>query len=107
MSHWTKKYQWRRTWPGETDLNGKPCEDYCAHDGEQYAGRIRLELNGPTKGKWQWAGSYPRPLYGSPLTPNVGYCATAAEAAEAVERYWDASKAMRDQNLCERTSPSA
>lgn len=92
MAEWQKKYEWKRTWPGELDLNGKPFEDYSCFDG-QYAGRIRLEASNLQKGQWHWAGAYPNPMRGSPLMPNAGYCATAAEAAKAVEEYWDAMKA--------------
>lgn len=104
---WSKRYSWRRTWGDETGIDGKKHEDYSAYDGQQYAGRIRLETAGPTKGKWQWAGSAPNPLYGRPPMPNVGYSATAAEAACAVETYWDAAKVVRDERLRQRKSPDA
>jgi hypothetical protein len=92
---WTKKYRWVRAWPAETGWDGKPLEDYCAYDGEEYAGRIRLETEGPMKGKWQWAGSFPSAMRGQPILPNLSYCSSAAVAARAVEIYWDASKARR------------
>jgi hypothetical protein len=91
---WEKKYEWKRTWPGETGIDGKPYEDYSCFDG-QYAGRIRYETAGPTKGLWHWSGAYPKPMHGAPMMPNGGYCETAAEAANAVEEYWDAMKAKR------------
>jgi hypothetical protein len=92
MDDWQKKYEWKRTWPGERDLNDAPFEDYSCFDG-QYAGRIRLEMQDMMKGQWHWVGAYPKPMRGSPIMPNAGYCATAAEAAKAVEDYWDAMKA--------------
>lgn len=93
MTGWQKKCRWQRTWPGETGIDGKPYEDYAAYDGEQYAGRIRLELANLAKGKWHWAGAHPKPFYGEPIMPNAGYLTTAEEAAQMVERYWDAMKA--------------
>ena len=59
----------------------------------QYAGRIRLEMQEMMKGQWHWAGAYPKPMRGSPIMPKAGYCATFAEAAKAVEDYWDSMKA--------------
>jgi hypothetical protein len=92
---WSKKYEWKPTWPGELDLDGQLFEDYSCFDGE-YAGRIRLEAPGATKGLWHWTGSYPKPMRGEPIMPNAGYAPTAAEAAKAVEDYWDAMKARRE-----------
>lgn len=66
---------------------------------DNYAGRIRLETEGPMKRKWQWAGSCPRPMCRRSINPNVGYCSGAALAAQAVEIYWDASKAKRAVRL--------
>lgn len=105
MTDWQKKYRWVRTWGDETGIDGKPQEDYSAYDGDEYARRIRLELNGPTQGKWQWAGSYPTQMHGSPIMPNVGYCSTAALAAKAVEIYWDASKARCEIQLMAKKDP--
>jgi len=87
---WQKKYRWARTWPGETGLDGKPLEDYSAFDGEQYAGRIRLDRESLKKGQWMWAGAYPRGWSKTPIMPNAGWKPTAAEAARAVEEYWGA-----------------
>lgn len=99
MAEREKKYRWRRTWPDEVDLNGKPFEDYVAQDEDIYAGRIRLEENGPTKGLWQWAGSRPPNYRGKPIVPNAGYCKTAADAAKTVEDYWDAMKRKSSRSL--------
>lgn len=96
MTDWQKKYRWVRTWPGETGIDGKPYEDYSAYDGDQYAGRIRLELANLKKGTWHWAGAHPKPFHGEPIMPNVGYLPTAAEAAQKVEDYWDAMKARQE-----------
>lgn len=105
---WSKRYRWVRTWAGETGIDGKPHEDYSAYDGEEYAGRIFFEPHGPTKGLWRWAGSCPRPMFGSPIVPNAGYRKSAASAAKAVEDYWDASKTLRDQRVIEqKKSPAA
>ncbi|MDQ0135686.1 hypothetical protein J2T08_003607 [Neorhizobium galegae] len=90
--NWQKKYRWARTWPGETGLDGKPLEDFAAYDGDQYAGRIRLDHESLKKGQWMWSGAYPKGWKGSPITPNNGFKPTAAEAAQTVEEYWDAMK---------------
>ncbi|WP_152564474.1 hypothetical protein [Neorhizobium vignae] len=92
MSAWTKKHRWQRTWGIETGLDGKPHEDYAAYDGDQYAGRIRFDHESPNKGQWMWSGAYPEGWKGSPIMPNNGFKPTAAEAAQAVEEYWDAMK---------------
>ncbi|UVC12410.1 sulfotransferase (plasmid) [Rhizobium sp. TH2] len=92
---WERKYEWKRTWPDDRGLDGKPLEDYSCFDG-QYAGRIRFEPAGPTKGLWQWSGAYPKPMRGAPVMPNGGYADSAAEAARAVEEYWDV---MRDLHM--------
>jgi hypothetical protein len=105
MTDWQKKYRWVRTWPGETGIDGKPHEDYSAYDGEVYAGRIRFEESNLKKSQWHWAGSYPKPMFGSPIMPNAGYCSSAAVAANAVEIYWDASKARRDIHLMAKKDP--
>ncbi len=89
---WKKKYPWVRTWPEDRGLDGKPLEDYSAYDGEQYAGRIRLDLETLKKGQWQWSGAYPKGWHGTPIMPNAGFAPTAAEAARTVEEYWDAMK---------------
>jgi hypothetical protein len=93
---WQKKYRWRRTWPDETDLDGKPFEDYCAFDGDLNAGRIRLDRESLKKGQWRWSGSYPPSFRGSPIMPNAGYARTAADAAKAAEEYWDRMKSRRE-----------
>lgn len=94
---WQRRYRWIRSWPGERGLDGKPLEDYCAYDGEQYAGRIRLDRETLKKDQWNWAGAYPKKLYGSPIVPNAGWLPTAAEAAKKVEDYWDAMKALVEE----------
>ena len=93
---WTRNYRRVRTWGDETGIDGKRHMDYSCFDG-QYAGRIRFESSGPTKGLWQWSGAYPKPMRGSPIMPNAGYCQTVAEAAKAVEDYWDAMKERKAQ----------
>jgi hypothetical protein len=90
---WQKKYRWARTWPEDRGLDGKPLEDYSAYDGEQYAGRIRLDLETLKKGQWHWSGAYPKGWRGTPIMPNAGWKPTAAEAARTVEEYWDGMKA--------------
>lgn len=92
MTSWQKKYRWVMTWPNDVDATGKVPEDYSAYDGEQYAGRIRLDLETLKKGLWRWSGAYPKGWRGEPISPNSGYAQTAAEAARAVEEYWDAMK---------------
>ncbi len=48
------KYQWRRT---QIDASDPPTDyDWTGYDGETALGRIRKEMHGPTKGKWQWSG---------------------------------------------------
>lgn len=107
MSEWRKKYRWARTWPDEADLDGKPFEDYSAYDGEEYAGRIRIDRESLKKRQWHWAGSYPSKMRGSPIMPNAGFCSSAALAARAVEIYWDASKARRDIQGMNEKGPAA
>ena len=97
MSEWQKKYHWVRTWGAETGIDGKKHDDWMALDGEEYAGRIRLEIAGPMDGQWHWAGSYPADWKGSPIMPNAGYAKTATEAARKVEDYWYEIKATRKQ----------
>lgn len=94
MTDRQKKYRWQRTWPDEFDGAGKPLEDYSAFDGSDYAGRIRLDRESLKTGQWRWTCSYPGPLRGTPLMPNAGYCETAAQAARAVEDYWDRMNAL-------------
>ena len=94
MTDWQKKYRWVRTWGDETGIDGKRHEDYVGYDGEENIGRIFLDMAGPTKGLWRWAGGYEKRFKGKPMMPNSGYCKTAAEAAQTVERYWDEMKAL-------------
>jgi hypothetical protein len=97
VTDWTRKYRWRRTWPDELDIDGKPFEDYTAFDIDQYAGRIRLDRESLKKGEWRWAGNIPPAFRGTPIMPISGYSATAADAAKAVEDYWDAMKARQSR----------
>jgi len=84
------RYQWKRT---QIDDNDPPTDlDWIGLDSTDYIGRIRKETNGPTKGKWQWAGSYPRTHKGSPPIPNTGWVDTARIATQKVEEYWDRAK---------------
>ncbi len=84
------KYQWRQT---QLDENDPPTDlDWCGFDGAAYIGRIRKEEHGPTKGKWHWAGSFPRTHKGTPPSPVAGYAATARKATQLVEEYWDRCK---------------
>lgn len=85
------RYQWKRT---QIDENDTPTDfDWIGMDGVHYIGRIRKEMHGPTNGQWHWAGSYPRTHKGTPPLPNAGYAATARDATQKVEEYWD--KAMK------------
>lgn len=86
------KYQWRQTELDEHDP--KTDLDWCGFDGVGYVGRIRKEMTGPTKGKWHWAGAYPRMFKGKPPVPNSGYVDTARQAAQMAEEYWDRCVAM-------------
>ncbi|UVC07706.1 hypothetical protein IHQ71_21300 [Rhizobium sp. TH2] len=85
---WQRKYRWRRTCPDETDIDGKPFEDYCAFDDDINAGRIGLERESLKTDHWRWSGSPPPQFRGTPIMPNAGYSPTAADAAKAVEDYW-------------------
>ncbi|WLR90951.1 hypothetical protein [Shinella zoogloeoides] len=89
---WQKKYRWARTWPGETGIDGKLHEDYVGYDGDDLIGRIYLDQQTLKSGRWRWAGGYPKGVR-SPIMPNGGWLASAAEAACQVEDYWDAMKA--------------
>lgn len=105
MSSWQKKYRWERTWGDETGINGEKHEDYAGFDGEDYIGRIRFEATGPTKDLWQWTGARPSPFRAEPIMPLAGYCKTAAEAAQTVERYWDQMKARIEKGPEVRLGP--
>jgi hypothetical protein len=81
------KYAWKRT---QLDENDPPTDlDWQGFDSDGYVGRIRKETNGPTKGKWQWSGGYPRTHGGRPPTPNTGWVETARQATQKCEEYWD------------------
>ncbi|KIP99344.1 hypothetical protein RU07_20650 [Agrobacterium tumefaciens] len=81
------KYQWKQT---QIDANDPPTPfDWSGYDGDECVGRIRKELHGPTKGKWQWAGRYSSRCKGSPPTPNTGWVANARIATRMCEEYWD------------------
>ncbi len=89
MTDYQPKYQWHRT---ELDENDPPRDtDWCGRDGTAYIGRIRKETHGPTKGKWHWAGSWPKTHKGTPPSPNAGYATTARLATQKVEEYWELS----------------
>lgn len=84
------KFKWRMT---QLDANDPPTEfDWIGYDGDGAIGRIRKEMHGPTKGKWQWAGWSPRTYKGSPPLPNTGFVATARIAAQMCEEYWERCK---------------
>ncbi|WP_180605660.1 hypothetical protein [Agrobacterium vitis] len=40
---WKKKYLWRRTWPDQPNS----ADDYVGYDGEEYIGRIYLDMQTP------------------------------------------------------------
>jgi hypothetical protein len=85
-------FEWFMTKIDERDT---PTEfDWIGLDGPIGIGRIRKELNGPLKGKWQWSGWFPSTHSGQPPSPNTGHCETARNATEMVERYY--AKCLRD-----------
>lgn len=93
-SHMTEPYQpkyvWKRT---QIDANDPPTDyDWIGYDGVGAVRRIRKEMQGPTKGKWQWAGWYPRDFKGSPPTPTTGWVDTARIATQMCEEYWDRAR---------------
>lgn len=84
------KFRWKRT---QIDNEDPPTDfDWMGYDDVEPIGRIRKELQGPTKGKWQWAGWYSRKYTGAPPTPNTGWVDTARIATQKVEEYWERSK---------------
>lgn len=84
------KFRWKRT---QIDKDDPPTDfDWMGYDDGEPIGRIRKELHGPTKGKWQWAGWYSRKYTGAPPTPNTGWVDTARIATQKVEEYWERSK---------------
>lgn len=84
------RYQWKRT---ELDENDPPTDlDWIGMDGVLPIGRIRKEVHGPTKGKWHWAGWYPKTYKGTAPTPNAGYADTARLATQKVEEFWELCK---------------
>ncbi len=98
MTEWQKKYRWVRTTFGDELPTEREIQDYCGYVGEEYIGRIFLETAGPTKGLWRWAGSRPNGFKDYPIMPNAGYQPIAAEAAMAVESYWDEMKARIEKS---------
>ncbi len=89
MTEYQPKYQWHQT---QIDEHDPPTDlDWTGMDGKLPIGRIRKELHGPTKGKWQWAAWYPKTHVGVPPAPNLGYEATARLATKRVEDFWEAS----------------
>lgn len=81
------KYQWRRT---QIDASDPPTDyDWTGYDGESALGRIGKEMHGPTKGKWQWSGWYPKSFRGAPPLPNTGWVVNARAATQKCEEYWD------------------
>lgn len=86
------KYNWRRTM---IDAHDPPTDfDWIGYDGAEAIGRVRKEMHGPIKGKWQWAGWYPKKYKGSPPTPNLGYSASCRLAMLKCEEYWEATKRL-------------
>jgi len=84
------KYVWKRT---QIDGNDPPTDfDWIGYENDGAVGRVRKEMHGQTKGRWQWAGWYPRTFKGSPPTPNTGYADTCRLAMQKCEEYWDRSK---------------
>jgi hypothetical protein len=58
MTNYQPKYKWHRT---QLDENDPPTDlDWIGMDGVLPIGRIGKETAGPTKGKWHWAGWYPK-----------------------------------------------
>jgi len=53
-----------------------------------------MELNGPTKGKWQWSGWFSPTRSRHPSSPNNGHCDTARIANEMVESFY--ARCLRD-----------
>lgn len=81
------RYTWKRT---QIDENDPPTDfDWTGYDGEMIVGRIQKEHYGPIKGKWRWAGSYPKWRGVRPHTPNAGFVDTARLAVRKCEEYWD------------------
>lgn len=89
------KYTWKRTQIDEAD---PPTDfDWIGYDADGAVGRVRKEMHGPTKGKWQWAGWYPRTFKGAPPTPNLGYATSCRLAMQKCEEYWDRSKKIMQE----------
>ncbi len=88
MTEYQRRYPWKRTWPGETGLDGKLLEDYvCVIDGEN-TGRISYQEAGPMKGTWLWNGGHSRKIRATVL-PHGGYAPSRAEAVRLVEEHYD------------------
>ncbi len=84
------KYRWKHT---QIDARDPPTDlDWTGYDGTAAIGRARKELQGPTKGKWHWAGWFPDGFRGKPPSPNAGYAATCREAMQKCEEYWGRAK---------------
>lgn len=91
---WQKKYRWTRTWGDEPGLNGLPHEDYVGWEGDFNIGRIYLDVQTLHKNEWRWCGYGPKRV--PVLLPHNGWKPTSAEAAKAVEDYYDRMVARRD-----------
>jgi hypothetical protein len=90
MTDYQPKYKWHRT---ELDENDPPRDtDWIGMDGDMMIGRIRKELHGKMKGKWQWSGWPPMTYRGAPPLPNQGYQPTARLAVQKVEEYWETAR---------------
>lgn len=88
------KYRWKRT---QIDARDPPTDfDWTGYDGAEAIGRVRKEMHGPTKGKWQWAGWYSKKYKGSPPTPNLGYSASCRLGMQKCEEYWDRAKQVME-----------
>lgn len=88
-----------RTLPAETKMErtqidaNDPLTDYnWIGDGVGAVGRIRKELLGLTKGKWQLAGWCPLTMGGASPTPHTAWVDTARIATHRWEEYWDRCK---------------
>ncbi|MBY3257045.1 hypothetical protein HFO09_23105 [Rhizobium laguerreae] len=83
------EYKWRPTWPGETNREGKPLQDFTGFDGEQSFGRIQVdEVTTSKLGMWKWNATHV-PWVRKRITPHGGWEATSREACRKVEEHYE------------------
>jgi hypothetical protein len=91
------KHKWRPTWPGESNREGKPLQDFTGFDGEQSFGRIQLDQTSHGKmGMWKWNATHV-PRVREHIAPHSGWEATSREACRKVEEHYGKLKELHQR----------